>query len=192
MANRKGDYIVELIRNLDITVLEFIRMHMNTEFLDNLMPYITALGNGGLIWIGIALAFLLSKQHRMDGLLIIFTLLICVLIGNVILKPFIGRIRPFDINTAIELLIPRPMDFSFPSGHTMSSFAVATILFYVNHNMGVVAFVVAFLIAFSRLYLYVHYPSDIIGGIVIGVLIAMLTINLYEMIMANHSTYFKR
>jgi undecaprenyl-diphosphatase len=81
-----------------------------------------------------------------------------------------GRIRPFDVNTTIELLIRKPRDYSFPSGHTAVSFAVATSLYLCGYNrLCILAFVIAAMIAFSRMYLYVHYPTDIIGGVVVGI-----------------------
>lgn len=154
---------------------------MSSGILDQVMPFITSLGSGGFIWIAIAIAFLASKKYRKDGLLLIISLLLSILIGNIILKPLVARIRPFNINTAIQLLIARPTDFSFPSGHSMTSFAGATIIFHANRNMGIAAFVLAALVAFSRLYLYVHYPSDIIGGALIGVLISVATIYIFNL-----------
>ena len=172
---------MEFIQNIDNVVLEFIRIHMSSGILDQTMPFITKLGNSGLIWIVAALVFLASKKYRTDGLLLVISLLLCGLIGNIILKPLIARIRPFDVNTAIQLLIARPIDFSFPSGHAMSSFAAATVIFHANSSMGIAAFILAALIAFSRLYLYVHYPSDIIAGILIGVFISTATIYIFNL-----------
>ena len=172
---------MELIQDIDNAVLEFIRIHMSSGILNQTMPFITRLGSGGLIWIGVALVFLASKKYRTDGLLLISTLLLCGLIGNITLKPIIARTRPCDVNTAIQLLIPRPTDFSFPSGHSMSSFAAATVIFNANRCMGIAAFILATLIAFSRLYLYVHYPSDIIGGILIGISISVATVYIFNL-----------
>jgi undecaprenyl-diphosphatase len=172
---------MEFIQNIDNAVLEFIRVHMSSGILDSTMPFITRLGSGGLVWIAAALFFLASKKYRTDGLLLIISLLLSVLIGDIILKPLIARIRPFDVNTAVQLLIAKPTDFSFPSGHSMSSFAAAVVIFHTNNKMGIAAFILAALIAFSRLYLYVHYPSDIIGGILIGVLISITTINIFNL-----------
>lgn len=140
------------------------------------MPIITKLGSGGAVWIAIALIFIIFKKYRIDGITILFALLMCVLVGNVTLKPLIARVRPCDVNTAISLLIPRPTDFSFPSGHTMSSFAAATVIFCKNKRMGIIAGILAAVITFSRLYLYVHYPSDILGGIIIGIALGILAV----------------
>ena len=103
-----------------------------------------------------------------------------LLITNLILKNAVQRIRPCDLNAAVELLIERPHDWSFPSGHTTSSFAAAAALLYANKKMGIPALILASLIAFSRLYLYVHFPTDILAGILIGVACALLVIYIYK------------
>ena len=139
------------------------------------MPVITSVGNGGIIWILIALIFIAVKKYRIAGISMLAALLINLLISNVILKQLIARVRPCDINTAVELLIPRPTDYSFPSGHTSSSFAAAIIIFCRNKRIGIFALVLASVLAFSRLYLYVHYPSDVIAGIIIGITAGLVT-----------------
>lgn len=149
---------------------------MRNGFLDALFPAITRLGDGGAVWIAVALIFIGPKKYRADGITLISALLLCVLVGNICLKPLIARVRPCEINTAVSLLIPRPTDYSFPSGHAMSSFAAATVVFYRNKRMGVCAILLAAVIAFSRLYLYVHYPSDILGGIAIGIALGIFTL----------------
>ena len=160
------------INDFDKALLDFIQANIKTEFLDVVMPYITMLGNGGIIWIiaGIILVFI--KKHRAIGFTVLLALVLCLLIGNLGIKPLITRLRPFDVYPHVTLLIPRPHDFSFPSGHTMSSFAAATVLFWNYKRIGICALIIAILIAFSRLYLYVHYPTDVLGGIIIGVGIA--------------------
>ena len=90
------------------------------------------------------------------------------------------------MNTAIQLLIASPTDFSFPSGHTMSSFAAASVIFHANTNMGIMAFVFASLIAFSRLYLYVHYPTDVLAGIVLGILASYVVIWIFKVLDKNN------
>jgi len=172
---------MEVVQNFDNTVLNFIQTYFSSSVLDFLMPLVTKLGNGGLVWIIVALAFLKSRKYRTDGLMIVASLLLCVILGNLILKPLVARIRPCDINTAIPLLIARPTDYSFPSGHTMSSFAAASVIFHANVNMGIAAFALAALIAFSRLYLYVHYPSDIIAGIILGLFIGAAVIWFFKL-----------
>lgn len=162
--------------NIDIDILNFIQENMRNPVLDFLMKWITYLGNGGFIWILIALIFLMTKKYRYNGFMIAGALTLCLLIGNFTLKPLIARLRPCDINPDIILLIKRPTDFSFPSGHSLSSFASATVIFYTDKRYGISAFILAALIAFSRLYLYVHYPSDVFVGLVLGIVIGLISI----------------
>jgi len=98
-----------------------------------------------------------------------------LIIGNITLKPLIARIRPYEFTHGINLLIPKPNDFSFPSGHSFASFSAATSIFCFHKKEGIASYVLAFLIAFSRLYLYVHFPSDVIAGIVLGAVIGIFS-----------------
>lgn len=157
-----------LINDIDNTILRFIQKYIRCDFMDHVMPYITRLGNGGIIWIVIALVFLKSTQYRMSGVILLTTLLISALLGNLVLKPLVGRDRPCYVNKTVPLLITRPNDYSFPSGHTMTSYAAANVIFYVNSYLGIAAYTLASLIALSRLYLYLHYPSDVVAGILLG------------------------
>jgi len=145
------------------------------------MPWITWLGNSGFIWIAIGIYFVLQKKYRTIGMSILISLVLCGLIGNLWLKPMIGRLRPSDVNLEAILLIARPMDYSFPSGHTLASFAAATAIFLNNRRFGLWAYILATLIAFSRLYLYVHYPTDILAGIILGLGIGFTAIFLHNM-----------
>lgn len=171
------NYLLEF----DTQILDFIQQHLRNEFLDRIFPFITVLGNEGIIWILIALLFLITKKYRKYGVMLSISLILCLLIGNITLKPLVARIRPYDINTAITLLISKPLDYSFPSGHTLSSFAAAIIIFYTDKRMGIPALILASLIAFSRLYLYVHYPSDILFGIILACIISFSVIKVYQL-----------
>ena len=182
---------METILNIDNSILDFIQTYMRTDFLDKVFPYITKLGSGGFIWIVIALVLLFNKKFRKDGIVLSMSLIMCVIIGNMTLKPLIARIRPCDVNSAINLLIKRPTDFSFPSGHTLSSVASTVVIFHMNRKLGIGALILTVLIAFSRLYLYVHYPSDILGGIILGLFIGALAIRLGK-IQLHKSTLIPR
>ncbi len=160
--------------NFEFLILDFIQEHIRCAFLDFLMPVITTLGNGGIIWIIAAVVLLLIPKYRRDGIALAVGLIAVLIIGNITLKPLIARIRPFDLVEGVELLIKAPADFSFPSGHTLSSVTAAAILTMADKRFGIAAWPLAVLIAFSRLYLYVHFPSDILGGIVIGAVISAI------------------
>lgn len=153
---------------IEFKILDIIQ-GFRTPIGDTVMCFITKLGDAGIIWIGLAFVLLLLPKTRKAGAAVLVALCIDILVCNGMLKPLIARIRPCDINTQISLLILRPDDFSFPSGHTAASFASTAALYFSGERKLVKpTFVLAWLIAFSRLYLYVHYPTDIIGGILIG------------------------
>ena len=159
--------------SLDWSILRAIQNGMTCPFLDFLMPKITALGNGGMIWLIAAVGLLCTKKYRKQGLILLGSLFAGALIGNVLLKNFFARPRPCWLDESVSLLIARPTDYSFPSGHTLSSVTGATVLTGIDKRFGIVAIPLAVLIAFSRLYLYVHFPSDILGGAVLGFAIGM-------------------
>ena len=154
---------------IEFRILDFIQ-GMRTPVGDAVMCFITKLGNAGMIWIVLAVILLLIPKTRKTGIIILAALCIDLVVCNGILKNLFARIRPCDVNTQIQLLIARPDDFSFPSGHTAASFAaVAALYFSGERKLWKPALILACLIAFSRLYLYVHYPTDILGGILVGI-----------------------
>lgn len=166
-----------MLQTLDFKVLNYIQK-LRCGFLDFLMPKITALGNGGAVWILAAVVLIIKPNSRNIGSDIITGLLLGVLVCNIILKPLTRRRRPFHCKSDIKLLIKPPTDYSFPSGHTLSSFIAAFILVMSGSALGIPAVVLASLIAFSRLYMYVHFPSDVIGAIVIAAAVAKLTVTI--------------
>ena len=155
-------------------ILDWIQTHLRHPILDPIIVFITTLGNAGILWIGLTILLAVRKSTRKTAAALAVALGLCLLWGNLLLKPLIGRIRPFNVQDAITLLITAPLDYSFPSGHTMSSFAAAMVLLLTDRRMGIPAMLLAGLIAFSRMYLYVHYPTDIIGGLLIGIASAYL------------------
>ncbi|MGI5823951.1 MAG: phosphatase PAP2 family protein [Bacillota bacterium] len=172
--------MLEFIQNLDWSILQWIQENLRCGFLDFLMPRLTVLGNHGEIWILSAVILLCTKKYRKYGIILAVGLLLCLLIGNIWLKPWIARPRPSWLDPEVILLITNPSDYSFPSGHTFSSAVAATILTLTNCRLGFLAIPLACLLAFSRLYLYVHFPSDILAAAVLGVLIGWLTFRLGE------------
>ncbi len=171
---------METILRVDNMILDFIQAHIRNPILDTIMPIITSLGNGSILWIAIGIFLIANKNYRKYGYMIIISLCLCLIIGNLGLKPLVARARPFNANNALDLLlISPPKDFSFPSGHTMTSFAAATVIFYMNKKFGVLAIILSILIAFSRLYLYVHYPSDVFVGMLSGIIIGFISIKMY-------------
>ena len=163
--------------SLDWKILHGIRAFLTCPLLDTLMPKITMLGNSGAVWILAAGRLLCTKKYRKYGLLLLAGLSMGVLVGNVFLKYLIARPRPCWLDQSVPLLIAVPHDYSFPSGHTLASVIGATILTAADRRFGIVAIPLAILIAFSRLYLYVHFPSDILGATVLGLGIGTLILH---------------
>lgn len=163
-----------MIQDINFAILDFIQQNMRSAFGDMVMPIVTALGNVGMIWILLGVVLLLRKSWRRAGILLLAALLVDVLLCNVLLKNIVAAPRPFQIQPAIELLIAKPTDYSFPSGHTAAAFAAVGALYFSRIRWWGAALVVAVFIAFSRLYLYVHFPTDILGGIVVGLVSAWL------------------
>ena len=159
------------MNEFELRILDFIREHLACPFLDAVMPVITSLANGGIIWIIAAVLLLIFKKTRKTGFSVALALIGGLIIGNLLLKNLVGRIRPYDLNEGIEILIARLSDYSFPSGHTLASFEAATVLMIRDKRFGIPALILAVIIAFSRLYLYVHYPTDVLAGIILGIII---------------------
>lgn len=154
---------------IELQILDWIQS-LHTPLLDEIMLLITHLGDMGIFWILLTIVLLLVPETRKSGLIVAAALCIDIVVCNGILKNLFARTRPFDVNTAVQLLIAAPRDFSFPSGHTGASFAAVSALYFAGEKrLWKAACVLAFLIAISRMYLYVHYPTDILGGIFVGV-----------------------
>ena len=154
--------------------------------MDFLMPKITLLGNGGVIWILAVVILLCTKKYRRQGVLVLAELVVGVLVGNVCLKHLIARPRPCWLDSSVQLLIANPTDYSFPSGHALSSVIRATVLTKTNRCFGYAAIPLAALIAFSRLYLYVHFPSDVLAAAVLGIVIGELAFRYGNRLLDRH------
>jgi undecaprenyl-diphosphatase len=127
------------------------------------------MGDGGALWLLISVLLIFREKTRHAGFALIFCIVVCAAIGNFAIKPFFKRTRPCNINFSLPLLLKRPVDSSFPSCHTLTSFAAAVTVCQAGGILGTASFFLASLISFSRMYLYVHYPSDVLIGAVIGV-----------------------
>lgn len=171
--------MIELIQSIDIEILKFINDNLHNTIMDKLMIIITSIGNAGLIWIGITLILIITPKYRKVGIMSACALILNAILGEVILKNIIQRSRPFNNLNEINLLVKAPTSFSFPSGHTASSFAVVGIIGVMIKKYKWYAFGLAILIAFSRMYLFVHYPTDIIGGIILGTLSSKIILKIW-------------
>lgn len=163
----------------DLPILEWIQAHLQSGFMDKFMPFITIFGDGGIFWIAWSVLLILFPRTRKIGLGMGFALILGLLVCNVTLKPIIARPRPYDFQLSefaktIPLLVEAQHDFSFPSGHTIASFEASVVLLKNSKKMGIPAIILAILIAFSRMYLYVHYPTDVIASVFLGILFAFI------------------
>ena len=172
--------------SFDLPILEWIQENVANGFLDFLMPIITIFGDAGIFWIACAAVMLIFPKTRKTGLAMGVALVMGLLVCNICLKPLVARMRPLvyeveilgnsaaDLLHSGQLLVGKPSDFSFPSGHTIASFEAAGVLMLNNKKLGIPALVLAILIAFSRMYLFVHYPTDVLVSVVLGTLFAIL------------------
>ena len=165
--------------NIELKILDFIQT-LHTPVLDKIMVGVTKLGDVGIIWIILTAILLIIPKTRRTGGVMLVALVVQTVLCNVILKNLFARTRPYDVNTTVQLLVPKLHDFSFPSGHTSASFTTVSALFLAKNKAWKPALVLAVLIAFSRLYLYVHYPTDILGGIITGCIAAYIGYRLEE------------
>ena len=155
--------------SVELKILDFIQT-LHTPVLDKIVLGITQLVQSGIIWIVLTLILLIIPKTRRTGGVMLAALLIETVLCNLLLKNIVARTRPCDVNTAVQLLISRPHGYSFPSVHTAMAFSAAGALCFSKNRLWIPVLVFACLIAFSRLYLYVHYPTDVLTGAILGVL----------------------
>ena len=167
------------LNEMELPILWWIRDNLTNPFLDTVMPYISSLARHGEFWILVALILLCFKKTRKAGLAMGIAMALGFLVGNIGLKNIIARTRPYDM-VEVEVLVKHLSDFSFPSGHTLVSFNAAIALHHYHRKWGVAALVLASLIALSRLYLFVHYPTDVVAGLLLAVLLAFVSCRLVD------------
>ena len=176
--------MLDFIQNADWSILHWIRENLRCGALDFLLPKLTLLGEGGAVWIAVGLALLPSKKYRRYGICLLGALVAGLLICNIGLKNIVARPRPCWLES-IDLLVKNPKDYSFPSGHTWSAVTGAWVATAANRKFGWVAIPLAAALAFSRLYLYVHFPSDILMGALIGAALGILAVVLQKRLPAK-------
>lgn len=168
--------MLEALQQTDLSILLWIQNHLRMDFMTGFWKAVTFLGDYGWFWIVLGIGFIIYRKTRFVGVSVMLSLVIEALITNVFIKNWIARIRPYNYSSEVILLISEQVDFSFPSGHSGASFAAAYICIrMLPKKYGVPLFILAILISFSRLYVGVHFPSDVLGGIIIGLGSGMLT-----------------
>lgn len=165
---------LEAVTTWDASVITAIYENVHSAFLTMFFRIVTLLGEGGIFWIAVAVILLFFKKTRRSGICIGASLLIGVIVGNGIIKNVVARPRPYDAIEGIESVVSHLSDYSFPSGHSLCCFEAATALAMNRTKWAIPAYVGAVLVAVSRLFLFVHYPTDVICGALLGVLFGVL------------------
>lgn len=175
------EQILLWIQHIDSTILLWIQDNLRHALWTPFWKMVTFLGDAGWFWILTAVTLLLIKKTRTAGFLSLCSLGTGAVITNVLLKNLVARPRPYDVLEGLIPLVPRLSDYSFPSGHTCASFACALILYrMLPGKKGIIFLILAFLIGLSRLYVGVHYPTDVLGGALVGILSSVMVLWLYR------------
>ena len=181
---------MQFIENIDFSILYWIQENLRCAFLDVIFPFFSTVCNNGEIWIVAGIVLLFFKKYRRYGIFLLVALLLGSLIGNEIIKPLVARVRPCNaVSTLPDMLVSVPSSFSFPSGHTVSSVVGATVLTRANKRFGYAAIPVAALIAFSRLYVFVHFPTDVLTGAILGFAIGFLCVTFGNKLFDRYSWF---
>ncbi len=164
------------LMELDTNILFFVQDNLRNNVLNDIVVWFTSLGNAGLMWILVIAALIAYKGTRKEGLGCAGARILCFIVVNVFLKNVVARVRPYDAIEQIRCLVGPQADYSFPSGHTAIAFAASVPVFIISDKrLGVIMIIFSVLMALSRIYVCVHYPTDVIGGAVIGILCGVVT-----------------
>ncbi len=187
MEALRNIFLSDFIINFDVAVYRFFESIAN-PVLDVIMKIITYLGDDGIFWIALSLILLIPKKTRKLGVYVLGGLAITSVINNLGLKELFGRVRPFNFENWPETyeyiypnLIDKPGSLSFPSGHASTSIGAALpFLMKANKKAGIPVFIVAILIGLSRIYVHVHYPTDVFAGMIVGIIAGLLAVLLLD------------
>ena len=172
--------MVESLISLDNNILLYLQENIRNPVLDALLIPFTLSNNSGIVCFIIIALFLYFKKLRKVGILMGVSLAIEFIITNVVIKNWVARIRPYELIDGLTLLVGKATDYSFPSGHTGSAFALAVVVFMLMpRKYGIIALLLAFLMGFSRLYVGIHYPSDVLAGMVLGAITSIIAVKCF-------------
>lgn len=178
---------MDFFLGFDFSILDFIANNIRNDFLDPIMAFFSLAAENGIGLVMLSLILLIPRKTRPAAVAALCALTVCLVLGEGVIKHIVLRPRPFDTyynfhhaKIPINLNIGKVWGYSFPSMHTCCSFACATIFFKINQTVGIVSIVIAATVGFSRLYNYVHFPTDVIAGMILGIGIGLLTILIFN------------
>lgn len=172
--------MIDAVLNFDAQALLWIQEQLRVPILNEIMVFFSLIGNSGLIWIATGLVLLIPKATRLGGLCLLTCLLGAYLLNDILIKPLVARVRPYDTIPALQILVAPLASFSFPSGHTNASFAAAYGLTAAFGRKGGLSYLPALLIALSRCYVGVHYPTDVLAGALVGTFSAFFVCSIWK------------
>lgn len=189
-----GDFWMQMLCQIEANILLWIQEHLRNEVTDPIVKWITHLGDHGILWIALLLILLCISKTRKAAILGASSLVLTFVVTNLCLKPFVARVRPYEAIDGLVRIIEAQSDKSFPSGHTANSMAVGVILWKISQSCeklgnkkiyfpkfaGWFVLILSILIGLSRLYVGVHYPTDILGGAVIAMVVSVIVFKIYK------------
>ena len=169
--------MIEIFTKVDLSILLWIQDNLRSEYITTFMYHITSMGS--ILLIVMALYFIIkgSRSEKVAGFAVLASSILEIAIVNGVLKNLIARPRPFVTYDEVVPLANILSEHSFPSGHTALVFSMAFVIYKLFPEIyGKVAIVIACLVGFSRVYLGVHYPSDVIAGVIVGWFVSLVTV----------------
>ncbi len=183
--------------HFDLRIFEWIQTFNSSAILTPILKIITTLGEGGIIFILMGLILLFTKKYRKAGFAMLVALAVMVVCNNLVLKELFARPRPFNLeydwwNAVYKYpeIVSRPDSWSFPSGHTSSAFAAAIAVLRYDRKIGIPTTIFAAIMGFSRIYVEVHYPSDVIAGTIVGIIYAVIGIFVAKLLFPTFEKIF--
>ena len=170
---------MDKITSIDFSILNGIQQ-LRCGFLDTVLSSLSSIGHAGIVWIVLSILLLFFKKTRAAGVIALLAMGFGYLMGDIVIKPLVQRSRPFVVNPDVVPFIKKPSSFSFPSGHSCTSAVAATVLLVKHRKIGLAVLPFSLLVMLSRLYNYVHFPTDVLGGALLGVLSALLVMLVFR------------
>ncbi len=169
--------------DFEFQILNYIQDHFRSGLMDALMSTVSIMGKLSWCWVVLAIILLIIKKTRKCGITLALDVVFNLVASSLIIKPLVSRMRPCVLNRTVQVLSSIPFDGSFPSGHTLFAFGAATVIFIYNKGLGLLAYLFACVMGFSRMYLYMHFPTDVLFGGILGIIFAVVVYSLQQSFM---------